>query len=142
MKLVRSFLKGLFVVIAVVCIAFTAFFLLAAARGDTAPIDRVERGVFALVHATGATLPGTTSEDTSAVGLLTSQYGLTTSQAGQIVSMADQLGVDVSDSAEMSALVAKNIGNADEIRDIASRYQSGQISESQAKALLAGVINV
>ena len=56
--------------------------------------------------------------------------------------MADQLGVDTDDPAAVSGFVAKNIGNKDEIQDIAAMYQAGEISESQAKSMLKGIVNV
>ena len=56
--------------------------------------------------------------------------------------LADQLGVNTDDPAAVSGFVAKNIGNKDEIQDIAAMYQAGEISESQAKSMLKDIVNV
>ena len=56
--------------------------------------------------------------------------------------VADQLGVNTDDPAAVSGFVAKNIGNKDEIQDIAAMYQAGEISESQAKSMLKDIVNV
>lgn len=74
--------------------------------------------------------------------MLTKDFGLSTSQAATVIDIADQLGVDTDDPAAVSGFVAKNIGNKDEIQDIAAMYQAGEISESQAKSMLKGIVNV
>lgn len=142
MKFVKKLLKGIFVVISVLCIAFTAFFVIAAASGHSDRIDKAERGVFALLHLTGAPVPGASSGSTSTIGMLTGTLGLTTSEAGQVMALADQMGIDTSDTDRMRDLVAKNIGNAGEIKDVMGMYQAGEITESQAKNLLRGIIDV
>ena len=84
----------------------------------------------------------TSASSTSTVGMLTKDFGLSTSQAATVIDIADQLGVDTDDPAAVSGFVAKNIGNKDEIQDIAAMYQAGEISESQAKSMLKGIVNV
>ena len=132
-------LKGIFVVISVICIAFTAFFAYSAISGNTGPIDKLEQGISRLAHVTGISTP---ASSTSTVGMLTKDFGLSTSQAATVIDIADQLGVDTDDPAAVSGFVAKNIGNTDEIQDIAAMYQAGEISESQAKSMLKGIVNV
>ena len=73
--------------------------------------------------------------------MLTKDFGLSTSQAATVIDIADQLGVDTDDPAAVSGFVAKNIGNKEEIQDIAAMYQAGEISESQAKSMLKGIVN-
>lgn len=74
--------------------------------------------------------------------MLTKDFGLSTSQAATVIDIADQLGRRYRRSAAVSGFVAKNIGNKDEIQDIAAMYQAGEISESQAKSMLKGIVNV
>lgn len=74
--------------------------------------------------------------------MLTQDFGLSTSQAATVIDIADQLGVNTDDPAAVSGFVAKNIGNKDEIQDIAAMYQAGEISESQAKSMLKDIVNV
>lgn len=75
--------------------------------------------------------------------MLTKDFGLSTSQAATVIDIADQLGVDTDDPAAVSGFVAKNIGNKDEDQDIAAMYQwRARISESQAKSMLKGIVNV
>lgn len=133
-------LKGLFVIISVICIAFSAFFVYSYASGNTGIITKLEQGITLAGYGTG--LASGANGTTSTVSMLTNNFGLTTSQAGQVISIAEEMGIDTSDPSEVNALVAKNIGNADEIKSIAERYQSGAISESQAKSMLAGILNV
>ena len=123
-------LKGIFVVISVICIAFTAFFAYSAISGNTGPIDKLEQGISRLAHVTGISTP---ASSTSTVGMLTKDFGLSTSQAATVIDIADQLGVNTDDPAA---------GNKDEIQDIAAMYQAGEISESQAKSMLKGIVNV
>lgn len=132
-------LKGIFVVISVICIAFTAFFAYSAISGNTGAIDKLEKGISRLAHVTGVSTP---AGSTSTVGMLTNDFGLSTGQAATVIDIADQLGVDTDDPAAVSGFVAKNIGNKDEIQDIAAMYQAGEITESQAKSMLKDVVNV
>ena len=136
-----KFLKGLFTIIAIICIAFTGFFCVSACTGHTGMLDKIERGLSLTGMATGV---GTLGADNSrsTISILTEDFGLTTSQAGQVISIASQLGVDTSDPQEVSGFVAKNIGNKSEIQDIAQMYQNGEITESQAKKLLKDIVNV
>ena len=137
----KNILKGLFIIISVICIAFSAFFVYSYATGHTGLIGKVERGLMIAGLGTGIAGSGA-GGSSSTISMLTDGFGLTTSQAGQVIALADQLGIDTTDGAEMGAVVARNIGNADEIQGIAEAYQSGDISEAQAKALLKDVINV
>ena len=70
-------LKGIFVVISVICIAFTAFFAYSAISGNTGPIDKLEQGISRLAHVTGISTP---ASSTSTVGMLTKDFGLSTSR--------------------------------------------------------------
>ena len=74
--------------------------------------------------------------------MLTQDFGLSTSQAAKVIDIADQLGVDTDDPAAVSGFVSKNIGNKEEIQDIAAMLQAGEITESQAKSMLKGIVNV
>lgn len=139
MKLLGKVLKGIFVVISVICIAFTAFFAYAAISGNTGAIDKLERGISSLAHVAGVSTP---ASSTSTVGMLTQDFGLSTSQAATVIDIADQLGVDTEDPSDVSAFIAKNIGNKDEIQDIAAMYQAGELTESQAKSMLKDIVNV
>ena len=69
-------------------------------------------------------------------------HNLATPQAATVIDIADQLGVNPDEPAAVSGFVAKNIGNKDEIQDIAAMYQAGEISESQAKSMLKDIVNV
>lgn len=138
-------LKGIFIIISIICILFSCFFVYSSASGNTELLHKIERGLLVIgVNSGITTIHGSngSSGSESTVSMLTEKFGLTTSQAGQVISIASQLGVNTDDPAEMSRFIAKNAGNADEIKDVARRYQSGEISESQAKALLAGIVNV
>ena len=139
MKVLGKILKGVFIVISVICIAFSAFFVYAAVSGNAGPIDRIERGLSTFAHVAGVSTP---AGSTSTVGMLTKDFGLSTSQAATVIDIADQLGVDTDDPAAVSGFVAKNIGTKEEIQDIAAMYQAGEISESQAKSMLKGIVNV
>lgn len=139
MKVLGKILKGIFVVISVICIAFSAFFVFSAVSGNTGPIDKIERGLSTFAHVAGVSGP---SSSTSTVGMLTQDFGLSTSQAATVIDIADQLGVDTDDPAAVSGFVAKNIGNKEEIQDIAAMLQAGEITESQAKSMLKGIVNV
>lgn len=139
MKVLGKILKGIFIVISVICIAFSAFFVFSAVSGNTAPIDKIERGLSTFAHVTGISGP---SSSTSTVGMLTQDFGLSTSQAATVIDIADQLGVDTENPAAVSGFVAKNIGNKEEIQDIAAMLQAGEITESQAKSMLKGIVNV
>lgn len=134
-------LKGIFVIISVICIAFTCFFVFASATGHTGILQKIERGLFVLSVGAGVSPAQSAGNSGSTVSLLTDQFGLTTSQAGQVIAMADSLGVDTSDPAEMSSFIAKNAGNKDAIQNIAEMYQDGEITESQAKSMLKGIVN-
>lgn len=138
-KVLGNILKGIFVIISIICIAFSAFFVYSAVSGNTGPIDKLERGLSTLAHVTGISTP---AGSTSTVGMLTQDFGLSTSQAATVIDIADQLGVNTDDPAAVSGFVAKNIGNKDEIQDIAAMYQAGEISESQAKSMLKDIVNV
>ncbi len=133
-------LKGLFTIISVICIAFSAFFVYSYASGNTGAITKLEQGI--TIAGYGTELASGANGATSTVSMLTNNFGLTTSQAGQVISIAEEMGIDTSNPSEVNALVAKNIGNADEIKNIAEDYQSGAISESQAKSMLAGILDV
>lgn len=137
----KKFLKGLVGIIAALCIAFTAFFVYSYATGNTQGMLVIEAGIAKLAN---KAVPGSNASSGSAstIGVLTSTFGLTTSQAGEVVSLAEDLGIDMSDPVEVSALAAKNAGNVDEIKEIAAAVQAGQMTEAQAKAKLAGIIDV
>lgn len=138
-----KFFKGLFIVISIICIAFSAFFVGASATGHIGALTKIETGIAMLAgDATGNSAAQGANDSTSTVSMLTNSYGLTTAQAGKVISLADQLGVDTSDPAEMNAFIAKNASNASEIKEVADLYESGQISEAQAKKLLSGLVNV
>lgn len=139
MKVLGKILKGIFVIISIICIAFSAFFVFSVVSGNTGPIDKIERGLSTFAHVTG--ISGLSSS-TSTVGMLTQDFGLSTSQAAKVIDIADQLGVDTDDPAAVSGFVSKNIGNKEEIQDIAAMLQAGEITESQAKSMLKGIVNV
>ncbi len=139
MKVLGKILKGIFVIISIICIAFSAFFVFSVVSGNTGPIDKIERGLSTFAHVTGISGP---SSSTSTVGMLTQDFGLSTSQAAKVIDIADQLGVDTDDPAAVSGFVSKNIGNKEEIQDIAAMLQAGEITESQAKSMLKGIVNV
>lgn len=139
MKVLGKILKGIFVIISIICIAFSAFFVFSVVSGNTGPIDKIERGLSTFAHVTGINGP---SSSTSTVGMLTQDFGLSTSQAAKVIDIADQLGVDTDDPAAVSGFVSKNIGNKEEIQDIAAMLQAGEITESQAKSMLKGIVNV
>ena len=139
MKTLGKVLKGIFVIISVACIAFSAFFVYSAVSGNTGPIDKLQRGISGLAHVAGVSTP---ASSTSTVGMLTQDFGLSTSQAAEVINIADQLGVDTDDPAAVSGFIAKNIGNKSEIQDIAAMYQAGEITESQAKSMLKDIVNV
>lgn len=135
-------LKGIFVIISVVCIAFTGFFVYASCSGHTGPITKLQHALSLASAATGVTPPGTNTGSRSTMEVLTNDYGLTSSQASKAIDVAEQLGVDTSDPAEVSGFIAKNIGNKDAIENIANMYQSGQITSSQAKNMLSEIVNL
>lgn len=139
MKVLGKILKGIFVIVSIICIAFSAFFVFSVVSGNTGPIDKIERGLSTFAHVTGISGP---SGSTSTVGMLTQDFGLSTSQAAKVIDIADQLGVDTDDPAAVSGFVSKNIGNKEEIQDIAAMLQAGEITESQAKSMLKGIVNV
>ena len=132
MKVLGKILKGIFVIISIICIAFSAFFVFSVVSGNTGPIDKIERGLSTFAHVTGISGPSSS----------TSTVGLSTSQAAKVIDIADQLGVDTDDPAAVSGFVSKNIGNKEEIQDIAAMLQAGEITESQAKSMLKGIVNV
>lgn len=137
-----KFLKGLFVIIAIIGIAFSAFFVVASATGNIATLTKIEAGIAKLAGNQSSSSGLSSDDSTSTVSMLTNSYGLTTSQAGQLINLAQQLGVNANDPAEMNRFIAKNADKAEEIREVADLYQSGKISETQAKKLLAGIVNV
>lgn len=139
MKALGKVLKGIFVIISIICIAFSTFFVFSAVSGNTASIDRIERGLSTFAHVTGISGP---ASSTSTLGMLTQDFGLSTNQAATVIDIADQLGVDTDDPAAVSGFVAKNIGNKEEIQDVAAMLQAGEITESQAKSMLKGIVNV
>lgn len=140
----KKLLKGIYIVISVCCIAFTLFFVVSAATGNTSMLGKIEAGLTVVGAKTGVdssssgSSAGSSSEST--LSMLRNDFGLSTSQAGQVISIASQLGVDTDNPAEMRSFIAKNAGNAGAIKEIANMYQNGQISESQAKAMLAGIV--
>lgn len=138
----KKFFKAVFVIISLLCIAFTCFFVFASASGNTAILQKIERGLFVATVGAGVSPAQSGNGSDSTVSMLTNQLGLTTSQAGQVIALADQLGVDTDDPAEMSRFIAKNAGNKDEIQYIAESYQNGNITESQAKSMLKGIVNL
>lgn len=138
----KKFFKAVFVIISLLCIAFTCFFVFASASGNTAILQKIERGLFVAAVGAGVSPAQSGNGSDSTVSMLTNQLGLTTSQAGQVIAFADQLGVDTDDPAEMSSFIAKNAGNKDEIKYIAESYQNGNITESQAKSMLKGIVNL
>lgn len=137
-----KFLKGFFIVISIVSIAFSCFFVFASATGRISMLTKIEAGIAMLANSKDKAVGLGSGDSNSTVSMLTSTYGLTTSQAGQVIALAEKLGVNTSDPVEMNGFIAKNAGNASEIKGVAERYQSGQISEEQAKALLAGIVDV
>lgn len=133
-------LKGIFVIVSILCIAFTCFFVFASATGHTGILQKIERGILTLSSGVGIA-PAQVAGSGSTVSMLTDQYGLSTSQAGQVIALADELGIDTSDPVEMNGFIIKNVGNKDEIQNVAEMYQNGEISESQAKSMLKGIVN-
>lgn len=142
----KKLLKGIYIVISVCCIAFTLFFVISTATGNTSMLGKIEAGLTVVGTKAGVSDSGsgggasTGSSSESTLGMLVNDFGLSTSQAGQVINIAGQLGVDTNNPAEMRSFIAKNAGNAGAIKEIANMYQNGQISESQAKAMLAGVV--
>lgn len=137
----KKFFKGLFVVISIICIAFACFFVAASATGHISTLAKLEIGIAKLAGSTDAVDVQAADSSTSTVSMLANTYGLTTQQAGSIVALAEKAGVNTNDAAEMNGFIAKTTDNSDAIKSIAEQYQSGAISESQAKAMLTGVLN-
>ena len=135
-----KFLKGLFITISVVCIAFTCFFVYSYATARTAPITMVGKSITKFFG--GKTANSSTGDTKSAISMLTDSFGLTTSQAGEVVSLASELGIDTSNADEVRRLIEKNSGKADQIESIASSVQSGTMSEAEAKVKLANILDV
>ncbi len=130
-------LKGLFVLISVVCIAFTGFFAFSYISGNTAPLAILGHQIAKLggKHAT-------TGANSTTVNKLTNEYGLSTSQANKVVELASSLGVDTSDSAAVDSFIAKNYDKVDDAQALANAVQSGKMSEAEAYARLAELLDV
>lgn len=137
-----KFLKGFFILVSVICIAFTAFFAVASATGHIGTLTKLEAGIAKLAGGSDSPAGQGATGTESTISMLTKTYGLSTSQAGQLVDIAGQLGVDTDDPAEMNRFIANNAGNSEEIKEVAELYQSGAITEAQAKKLLAGIVDV
>lgn len=131
-------LKFLFVTISILCIAFTAFFAYSYLTGHTAPIAIIGHQIAKL----GGKGAGASADSSRAVSVLTSEYGLSSIQAAQVVDLAASLGVDTSDPAEVDAFIAKNADKVDDAQELADAVQSGKITEAEAYARLAGMLDV
>lgn len=141
----KKLAQGIYLVISLCCIAFTAFFVISTFTGNTEYLSKIEAGMSKAAQLTGLRNSSSDSSgdaSTSTLSMLKKDFGLTTSQAGQIMSMANQLGVDTENPAEMRNFIAKNAGNSAEIKDVANKYQNGEISEAQARSMLAGVVEL
>jgi hypothetical protein len=135
-------LKGLFVVISILCIAFTLFFVYSYATGHTAPLAVMGKSIAKVAGQNTTTTSTSSAASSSTVSMLTEEYGLSSSQASQAVSIAEELGVDTSSPTQVNSFIQKNEGNADEIQSIAAAVQSGKMSETEAKIKLASILNV
>ncbi len=129
-------LKGLFIVISIICIAFTGFFAYSYISGHTAPLAILGHQISKL-----AGKPATTT-NTATVNKLTNEYGLSTSQANKVVELASSLGVDTSDSAAVDAFIAKNSDKLDDAEALANAVKAGKMSEAEAYARLAEMLDV
>lgn len=139
----KKLLKGIFIVISICCIAFTAFFFTSLASGNTSILSKIEAGVTMIGHKAGTNNSNSsTDSSTSTLSMLKNDFGLSTNQAAQVINIAGQLGVDTDDPAEMRSFIAKNADNASAIKEVANMYQNGQISEAQAKAMLSGIVDL
>lgn len=130
-------LKGIFIIISVVCIAFTCFFAYSYISGHTAPLAILGHQI--------AKLGGKHTNSTAnsvATSKLTNEYGLSTSQANKVVDLASSLGVDTSDPDAVDAFIAKNADKVDDAQDLANAVQSGKMTEAEAYARLAGMLDV
>lgn len=140
----KRLFKGVFIIISLCCILFTLFFLVSTVSGKTSMLGKIEAGLTlagSKAHVNDSSSSGTSSDSSeSTLSMLKSDFGLTTNQAAQVIGIANQLGVDTENPAEMRSFIAKNSNNSSAIKGIANMYQNGQISESQAKAMLAGIV--
>ena len=132
-------LKAVFTIISVICIAFTCFFAYSYLTGNTTPLAILGHQIAKLGGKSTTASSGSTS---SAVSTLTNNYGLSSSQASQVVDLAASLGVDTSNPAEVDSFIAKNIDKVDDAQALADAVGAGEMSEAEAYARLAGMLNV
>ncbi len=140
--MVKTVFKTVTLMVVVLFIAVFGYLGICVATGNTMPLSFVQGIASGKSVASSAVTAATGTESGNAFEVATTQLGLSESEVQAVAEIAADLGVDVTDAEQVNEVVTKNLDKADDVQSILTQVQSGQISQAQAEAKIASLLDL
>lgn len=139
---VKTVFKTVVLMVVVLAIAVLGYLGICIATGNTMPLSFVQGLASGKGVASSAISAATGTESGNAFEVAAEKLGLSAGEVQEATEIASSLGVDVNDAEQVNEIVTKNLDKADEVQSIVAQAQSGQISQAEAKAKIASLLDL
>ncbi len=140
--MVKTVFKTVTLMVVILFVAVFGYLGICVATGNTMPLSFVQGLASGKGVASSAISAATGTESGNAFEVAAEKLGLSASEVQEAAEVASSLGVDVNDAEQVNEVVAKNLDKTGEIRSIVAQAQSGQISQADAKARIASLLDL